>query len=344
MWDSRFRIVGGFPLGTQITTFSPLESTNEGAGGRAHCLGKVAMFSAFLRRRDALTVAAIVAFSVSCTSEGNGTKGEPPVLEIHSVLTAKDIVLPLDAYWPTDQQNSDSFRAVYIVGEQCMKRFGSRDWPAPALGPQQKIDQRNARRYGVFVESEVARFGYKPPVDSNSQGTASPPPQTRTPTDLENKVWAGEIKETPDGKKVPVGGCSQEAEMILSKGKAPVEYRDFVQKLSLEANSDALKDSRAQQVNSRWSECMARSGYRYRDIWEPNKTFGGERASNEELSTALADVGCRKETNLTGTLLAIESAYQKRAIEENSEALEKIKDYQDAIDREVSRVLTESRY
>lgn len=300
------------------------------------------MFSAVSVRRGGVTAAVLLAFTVACSAEGSGPKGEPSVGPIPSVSTAKDIVLPLDAYWPTVQQNANSFRAVYMVGEQCMKRFGSRDWSAPDLGPQESIDQRNARRYGVFVESEVARFGYKPPPDSNPPQTRSTPAQSRTPTEFENKVWVGEIDKTPDGKKVPEGGCSREAEMILSKGRAPVEYRDFVQKLSLESNSAALADSRTRQVNKLWSDCMGRSGYRYRDIWEANKSFGGQTASNEEISAALADVGCRKETNLTGTLLAIESAYQKRAIDENSEALRKIKDYQDAINREVSRVLAEA--
>jgi hypothetical protein len=43
--------------------------------------------------------------------------------------------------------------------------------------------------------------------------------------------------------------------------------------------------------------------------------------SDEQRAVASADVACKDEVNLVGTWLAVETAYQTRALEENSEAL-----------------------
>ncbi|WP_436773303.1 hypothetical protein [Yinghuangia sp. YIM S09857] len=50
-----------------------------------------------------------------------------------------------------------------------------------------------------------------------------------------------------------------------------------------------------------------------------------EAASPEEIATAVADTECMAANNVAGVWFAVESAYQKREIEANSEKLEEVR-------------------
>lgn len=67
---------------------------------------------------------------------------------------------------------------------------------------------------------------------------------------------------------------------------------------------------------------MGRSGYDYDSVWEPNNQNWPEPVGEEEIAVAEADVACKQEVNLVGIWFAVESAYQRRTIQQNAEDLE----------------------
>ncbi|MFI6585518.1 hypothetical protein [Embleya sp. NPDC050493] len=300
-----------------------------------------------LRGKLAALVAVAAFVATGCGSSGadekakEGTTGkEPPLGELRRIRGPADVALPLDAYWPTTQDRANSFRAVYLVGADCMRRFGSPDWPVPDMGPQAPTEGRNMRRYGVFLASDAERYGYHSPDQAAGQSAPPPPRTTRVPTPLENQIWAGQIGQTPDGRKVPTGGCSQESEDKIINGVPRAEFLNTVQNLMMESWTKVKTDSRAQAATAKWSECMARSGYKYGDIWAAHDgNSGGPTATSKEIAVAEVDVACRQETNLTNLLFTIDAAYQNQSIEAHAEVLRKVKDYQDALKRGAARVL-----
>ncbi len=72
---------------------------------------------------------------------------------------------------------------------------------------------------------------------------------------------------------------------------------------------------------------MAGSGYHYSTPMEANNDpqWSGERASVAEIAVAVADVNCKKTTNLVGIRMAVDAAYQRRAIGQHGMELNAIK-------------------
>ena len=65
---------------------------------------------------------------------------------------------------------------------------------------------------------------------------------------------------------------------------------------------------------------MAASGYGYADVWAANNDirWESETPSQVEIDTATTDVTCRQRTELVGTWLAVETAYQRQAVTERA--------------------------
>jgi hypothetical protein len=84
-------------------------------------------------------------------------------------------------------------------------------------------------------------------------------------------------------------------------------------------------------VFTKWSACMKRSGYHYstpRDT-NRNRAFNTDgrsrRVTKLELTTAVADVRCKRETNVINVWAGVETAYQKIAIAQNRTALTSVR-------------------
>jgi len=78
----------------------------------------------------------------------------------------------------------------------------------------------------------------------------------------------------------------------------------------------AQADPRVQAAMAGWRACMAEAGERYADVWAANDDvrWSGPAPAPAEIAVAKADLACRTRTALPGTWLAVETAYQQRAI------------------------------
>ncbi len=126
-----------------------------------------------------------------------------------------------------------------------------------------------------------------------------------------------------NGKTIPDGACFGAAQRQV-EGTTDVSMPD---QLSFDSWTAAKSDSRVVAAFAKWSRCMAASGYHYSTPMEANNDpqWSGEKASAAEIAVAVADVNCKKTTNLVGVRMAVDAAYQRRAIGQHGVELNAIR-------------------
>jgi len=249
---------------------------------------------------------------------------QPPIGEVQTLTDSRDLRLPLDAYLPTRQQESTIGTARDILIRECMGRFGF-DYPVQ----QHPMNTDISRRYGISAANNVDKYGYHPaPEEVPAKPTGG---NGKAPSEVEQMVLTGQGKSSHAGQEIPERGCAGEADGTLGQ---PVtangiqqQADNYVLSLSTEANLAARADTRVLDAWGKWSQCMDDAGYDYRDPWAANDNpeFSGDTPSAEEISTAKADLRCREMHNVAGINLTVETAYQNRLIERNSETLRQVK-------------------
>lgn len=264
-------------------------------------------------------------------------------------IAGKDYVeTPLDTYRITMNQYDVIRRAERRLEVECLREFGF-DPPGPwqsASSLPGYLGGSSAGNYGITRMEEARKYGYK-----NPPGKIADPQEERAklglkdPTEEEVAISQGDIQGTYNGVKVPEGGC-------LGKARRLIGLDDFspfadgpdslVTRLTREASTRAEEDSRVRKAFSNWSICMADKGYDYPNPWAANdnpKWQESNTASQEEISTAVADVECRREGNLVGIWHATKVAYQEELIERNAEQLAEEKPKNEALVRKANEVV-----
>ena len=240
-----------------------------------------------------------------------------PSARVLNIRHIEALALPLDAYAVTPAQRRTIQVAEQSLMTRCLERLGLKaDLPEPPSRPFGP----NIRRYGIAEEGRARLLGY------------SAPEITRRPRrpDLPRRVEQALSGRGPSmirGKKVPEGGCEGEAERTLDAGvSGPKKGNAIVEGLGVATLERSARDSRVLAVFARWSACMKRSGYRYSTPRDANRSpsFADGRkhqVTRVERATAVADVRCKKRTNLINVWAGVETAYQRLAIAQNQAAL-----------------------
>ncbi|MFJ8842532.1 hypothetical protein ACIRFF_06470 [Streptomyces cyaneofuscatus] len=274
-------------------------------------------------------------------SPGEDAKSEPPIGDIPTRLDSRTLQFPLDVYIPDARQRGTLSEAQDVLTDRCMQRYGYRyTVRRKSSGPG-----GNAMRYGVSDAASAARYGYGDP--EAARGTEKPPrkalgpneklvlhgkdqvdPAEAVPMSQEEAEKSDRGAITVAGQKVPAGGCLREGFLKLyAPTKDSVDIM-VPQNFAFDANGRSREDSRVDRVIKAWSACMAKQGYRTDDPVSPQSDLGfGDTtlSTPKAVSAAQQDVVCKKQTNLVGTWYTVETAYQKRLIEQNAETLESAK-------------------
>jgi hypothetical protein len=113
-------------------------------------------------------------------------------------------------------------------------------------------------------------------------------------------------------------------------------------RLSSEALFRTHRDSRVRASIESWRQCMKTAGFDYTEPVAANDdpAFGTEQPTAAEIKTATADVACKVSSDLLSVMATVETAYQKRALEENAQALEIVKRNREARERNAAAALT----
>ncbi|NJP66990.1 hypothetical protein [Streptomyces spiramenti] len=246
-------------------------------------------------------------------------------------LTA-DLTLPLDAYHISaeDQRVLEEARDLLVTA--CMARYGQEYTPADHraadLGTHLYL-------YGVDDAGIAAEHGYMHPVDLDPATYAPAFPQELTPDqelalhgdpglDLEHPETLEEAQRMsgPElgGEPVPVTGCHGEATLTVNRPDADWVDPTVILQLADEAAHLADEDPRLDTLLADWSACMADQGWETDTPLEAAAQLGlgGDVSGTEAREAAVADVGCKEETELVTRWAAIDSDHQATVIEEHA--------------------------
>lgn len=252
-------------------------------------------------RSLAIWFAGAVLLYAGCGDAGRVDEAPPAIAAVSGVTDVASLSFPLTAYGLTTEQFISVEKAIALLGADCMRRFGF-DWTAPRIPDAPK--GMLAGRYGITDAQTAARWGYQPPAD---HAKAEPPADGGYSTPAAMAVYVGNPGKTHNGLKIPDGGCVGEARL----------------KLGQKSGDRAEADPRVRDRFARWSSCMKQAGFDYANPWAANDDprWSGDVPAPQETATSVADVRCKRESELIGLWYAVEVAYQNRLIEQNSEAL-----------------------
>ncbi|MEU7020531.1 hypothetical protein ABZ990_07705 [Streptomyces sp. NPDC046203] len=285
-----------------------------------------------------LSAALLTACSSDPGDKGGDTTKEPAIGTIPKLLSAADLSYPLDSYMATTEQNRKLEQAQARVTSDCMARFGF-TYTMRQTPPSGRSG--NEGRYGLTDATAAARYGYTPnrgvappakPLNpklsaSGELALGGPDYKGAQPMSLEESE-ATDSGKTLGGKKVPIGGCIREGYLKIYAPKKGAQDIMFVTNMAGDAFSRAHDDSRVSAAIKAWSACMAEKGYKTGDPVSPQhdlgldpNTYGSPRA----IAAARQDIACKERANLVGIWYTVETAYQKRNMEQNAEALNQAK-------------------
>lgn len=273
-----------------------------------------------------VTIVGVTTLSTAAAAASNAaTQVEPRVDSISNITDWRAITLPLDTYVQSFGERQTVLRAEYALTKSCVEKFGFQfaapTWDKSSSDVVDAGQPTHYRLYGLLDESHAKLMGYH----SYGQIPASEAAYAdkKLPNDYYNVVAAKFGGGVFNGKTIPDGGCLGAAQREV-EGAADLSLPD---QLASRAWTAAKGDSRVAAAFAKWSACMAGSGYQYSTPMEANNDpkWSGEKASAEEIAVAVADVNCKKATNLVGVRMAVDAAYQREAIGQHGAELDAIK-------------------
>jgi hypothetical protein len=222
-----------------------------------------------------------------------------------------------------------------------MKRFGFVDFTLGS-GSAERVSRPDemSRRYGpVSDAATAAQYGYHLTPWQRLPDAAKPSTRPTTPafSSAETLVLTGSsggpasrvpttgtAAGTYGGQEIPAGGCYGEANRALKVD--PRLDVQLPQSLGLAAYAQSRSDARVKALVSEWSQCMKQRGYDLTDPVNAADAFSLEGpTTTAEIRQAKADVSCKVQVGLVATWYAVESAYDKKLIEQNQEQLTAIR-------------------
>ncbi|MFJ4782138.1 hypothetical protein [Streptomyces sp. NPDC088794] len=275
-------------------------------------------------RLQGVTALLCAGLLTGCTA-GAAATGEQPPPASAGVQHSADLglLLPLDAYRAAPGEQFRIDRAYATLFQRCMKRFGWSVRATSATGSR-FLAEPNRDRYMLTDARAASTRGYHPPqkeLDAARKAAASESGHQST---AYLTAASGKGAAWVKGRAVPPGGCSGQAANRLTTAEER-EAQQLVENLRGWSWSRSQRDSRVTGVFDAWAACMTKAGFHYRTPMGANDdpAFAGDRPTAREISTAVADVRCKKETGVVRVWADTEAAYQNQAIEENRPALEK---------------------
>lgn len=262
-------------------------------------------------RRGHLTFAAICLVVAGCSGGaradvGSGIDVPEPTAE------AKAIIFPFDSYELSDNDINETYVASDALIRPCMRERGH-EW-GQIKTPENVPSWRNRLHFGVVELSVATRFGYHAPAELLSS------PGYRGVT----KQIRGRLASMPKGATSDVVACQKEADRTLTRG-AKTSFAKF-NDLKSSTFDAAKRDEHVRNVVSRWSACMKTAGFDYATPWGAASKWGAKGdPTKREISTAEADVKCKRQVDVVTVWLAAEKRLQEIEIGKNRPYFDEIR-------------------
>ncbi|MFD3615067.1 hypothetical protein ACFWWT_07435 [Streptomyces sp. NPDC058676] len=303
-------------------------------------------------RKAAASIAGAVTTAVlvtSCSAGGSGFTGSDPqtkaVADAASSVDrstwpqatptaglAKGLSLPLEAYMETYQDTVSIDNAERHLETQCMADYGF-DVTFPPAGqtpPPNADDSNMLRRYGITDRAMAEKYGYGLPDSiQHQEGTKMP---KLTTAQVEVLTGRTSIRHSPtgpaperapstyQGKQIHKDGCAGWADDQL--GTRTMDF-SLVSRLDGDSLTQSQQTPAVQNAIAAWSTCMSGKGYTvdtpyHADAIVPHTDGSPSKA---EIAVALADIDCKKSSDLVRIWFTEDSKIQKQQIKDHQSEL-----------------------
>ncbi|MFE6836809.1 MULTISPECIES: hypothetical protein [unclassified Streptomyces] len=234
---------------------------------------------------------------------------------------AVGLTLPLDEFTAKPADGYAWKVAVQDQWRSCMARYGFKNFGPPQASDQAARAQADAtmgRRYGVSDLDLAKKYGHHLPNDIKEPARWEPAPGAET------AVFTGKGPElkgsTYAGKEVPQDGCRGEA-----RRQFPVPQSPEAEQVGVRVFDETKTDPDVVKAFAQWSSCMKGKGYQQshplEDLGALGISLSTPTAGKEEIAHAVADVECKRETDLIKVWNGKETEKQRKAIEQNAPKL-----------------------
>jgi hypothetical protein len=280
------------------------------------------------------------AFVAVAPSSGSGG-GRPKITvgPIPPASSTKPIDLPLNTYsGVSGLQQTVLAEASTLLTQKCMTARGFVYSAQAAPAQEQSLLQDAEYGFGVTSQDAAASFGYGQPTSSGPPPT-SPAPFKAGPAFLGGFASFGNLAKQPrawvvallgfapgarNGRQHEAGCLMQASAELYGTGRNGLS--DPVPSIALQASSWTQSDPRVRAVDELWSQCMKQRGYSYRTPQAAATAHWPQHPTPAETATAVADVACKQQVNLTNTWLTVEAAYQTALIGQDLPTLSHLQD------------------
>jgi hypothetical protein len=270
-----------------------------------------------------------------------GFNGRPKITvgSIPPADSGQAITLPLNSYAEVaGLQQTALAEAQALLTEKCMADRGFVYSSQTTPVTEQSILQNIEYGYGITSLSNASTYGYGKPSSSSAPPSAglflggfASFSQARQKAAMAEAL----IGFAPGVRIQPVHetGCLILANReIYQPGSS--QLGDPVPFIAQQASMWTATDPRVLAVDAAWSRCMAQRGYHYTSPQQPADHNWPKLPTTMETDTAVADVACKQQANVTHTWLTVEAAYQTALIGQNITTLSSLQtSFQSALSR-----------
>jgi hypothetical protein len=270
-----------------------------------------------------------------------GFNGRPKITlgPIPPANSGQAITLPLNSYADVASlQQTVLAEAQALLTQKCMAQRGFVYNSQTTPVTEQDLLQNIEYGYGITSLSNASTYGYGEPPSSGTPPNAglflggfASFSQARQKAALAEALlgFAPGVRISP----VHETGCLNVANSEIYR-PGSLELGDPVPAIAQEASTWTATDPRVLAVEAAWSRCMAARGYHYTSPEQAAHHSWPKEPTTMETATAVADVTCKEQTNVSHTWLAVEAAYQTALIAQNITTLASLQtSFQSALTR-----------
>ncbi|MEU6824505.1 hypothetical protein ABZ921_28065 [Streptomyces atriruber] len=264
--------------------------------------------------------------------------------------------LPLDRYEFSDAEQKRLRKAQNRVQQKCMRTLGFDDFPLdpdiwgsrPRMANSFTWTLVYVSPYGMLDLDQARRWGYGSDPDRARSLPAELRPKGRKVTPREDEALNGSGsgsreggRMTVHGRKVPKGGCSAEAtRRVTATVDDETRLWGYVPQRAGKIDKAVAKDARVRRAFADWSRCVEDKGFKryaspaqaFRDkAWRKGREDGNTHRTKKELGTAVADVECNRDLNVTGVWWAVSNEKQRADLRRNKSRYEAVRRDQDRV-------------
>ena len=292
------------------------------SGGSGHSTGHTAPAGPFARGRIVVLPGPVGGFLAVPAVGGFNGRPKITVGPIPPADSGQSISLPLNSYADVSGlQQTVLAEAVSLLTQKCMADRGFVYSSQTSPVQEQALLESIEYRYGITSLSDASTFGYGQPPASSAPPSAglflggfASFAEARQKAAMAEALlgFAPGVRIAPSHEPGCLNLVSNE---IYRAGSS--QLGDPVPAIAEQASTWTQTDPRVIAVDAAWSRCMAERGFHYGSPLQPSEHNWPRHPTKTETATALADVTCKQQTNLTNTWLTVEAAYQTALIGQN---------------------------